>query len=190
MCGHATISLGRYAVDYGIVKPVYPETSVTLQCPCGPLKVSVETREGPDGKPVTGGVSYESVPSYLVAADQTVDVEGRGRVPYDLCFAGTFYAMVNAEVVGIDLTNSTSCVDFGGDVTDALRKTLTISHPPCPDLAFVYGTVFYRNVENDDDGVACCHQQCIFAERQVRIVDTLLGTLYYAISEQAIEYLL
>ena len=62
------------------------------------MKLSVETRE--DGKPITGAVSYESVPSYLVAADQTVEVEGRGSVPYDLCFAGTFYAMVNAEVVG------------------------------------------------------------------------------------------
>ena len=85
-------------------KPVYPKTPVTvLQCPCGPLKLAVETREGKDGKPITGAVSYESVPSYLVAADQTVEVEGRGSVPYDLCFAGTFYAMVNAEVVGIDL---------------------------------------------------------------------------------------
>ena len=168
MCGHATISIGRYAIDYGIVKPAYPETHFTLQCPCGPLKVTVQTREGKDGKPVTGAVSYESVPTYVAAPNQKVEVEGRGSVSYDLCFAGTFYAMVNADEVGVDLTDTKTCVSFAGDVTDKLRSTLQISHPENPDLAFVYGTILYRNVE--EDGEPCSHQQCVFADRQVNLM--------------------
>ena len=39
MCGHAVISLGRYALDYGIVAPVAPETKVNIQCPCGTVSV-------------------------------------------------------------------------------------------------------------------------------------------------------
>ena len=46
MCGHATISLGRYAVDYKVVTPVSPVTHLTLQCPCGPVKVKVQYENG------------------------------------------------------------------------------------------------------------------------------------------------
>ena len=35
MCGHAVISLGRNAIDHGLVKPV-------SQCPCGPVTAHVK----------------------------------------------------------------------------------------------------------------------------------------------------
>ena len=163
MCGHATIALGRYAVDYGLVKPVYPETSLILQCPCGSVGLKVETREGEGGRPKTGAVSFEGVPSYVVAAQQKVEVEGRGCVTYDLCYGGTFYAFVDAAAMGLDLTDARHCVDYAGDVTDQLRKTLHLSHPDSPDIAFLYGTILYR----DEEEGGFCYLQCVFAERQV-----------------------
>ncbi len=75
MCGHACISLGRYAVDYKLVEPVSPETLVNIQCPCGlvPLYVQYDSKTGK-----TGSVRFENVPSYAVAVDQTVKV---GKFP-------------------------------------------------------------------------------------------------------------
>ena len=71
MCGHACLSLGRYAIDYGLVKPVSPETRVVVQCPCGLVTLYVqydaETRQ-------TGCVRFESVPSYAFAVDKTLQV--------------------------------------------------------------------------------------------------------------------
>jgi len=75
MCGHATISLGRYAVDYGIVKGVSPETIVKIQCPCGLVTAHVEYQ---DGK--TGAVRFESVPCFTYATDQKI-ILGK----YQLC---------------------------------------------------------------------------------------------------------
>ena len=71
MCGHAVISLGRYAIDYGLVKPVSPETRVVIQCPCGPVTAHVKY-DSKTGK--TGSVRFESVPSFAVAVDQTIEV--------------------------------------------------------------------------------------------------------------------
>ncbi|KAG5846970.1 hypothetical protein ANANG_G00120610 [Anguilla anguilla] len=47
MCGHAVIALGRFAVDYGLIKaPVSPETQVNIHCPCGLVKAFVEYADG------------------------------------------------------------------------------------------------------------------------------------------------
>ena len=71
MCGHACISLGRYAIDYKLVKPVSPETLVNIQCPCGLVPTYVQY-DSATGK--TGSVRFESVPSYAVAVDQIIKV--------------------------------------------------------------------------------------------------------------------
>ena len=67
MCGHATISTCRYAVDHGIVKGVSPETIVKIQCPCGLVTAHVEYQ---DGK--AGDVRFESVPCFVFATDQKI----------------------------------------------------------------------------------------------------------------------
>jgi len=67
MCGHATIALGRYAVDHGIVKGVSPETIVKIQCPCGLVTARVEYQ---DGK--AGAVKFESVPCFVFAVDRKI----------------------------------------------------------------------------------------------------------------------
>ena len=160
MCGHATISLGRYAVDYRVVPPVSPVTSFTLQCPCGPVKVKVQYE---DNK--TGFVSFESVPSFVVATDQTVKVPQLDNVVvrYDLCYGGAFYAFVDAESVGINLkeTPIDRCIEVAGSITDQLRSSLTLVHPDSPDLGFLYGTIFTTHTSEENLIL------CIFAERQV-----------------------
>ena len=42
MCGHAVIALGRYTIDYKLVKPVSPETQIKIQCPCELVTAHVE----------------------------------------------------------------------------------------------------------------------------------------------------
>ena len=71
MCGHACLSLGRYAVDYELVKPVSPETRVVVQCPCG--LVTLYVQYDPKTR-LTGSVRFESVPSYAFAVDKTIQV--------------------------------------------------------------------------------------------------------------------
>lgn len=161
MCGHATISLGRYAVDYGIVPPMSPITTFTMQCPCGPVKVKVQYE---DGK--SGAVSFESVQSFVDTnkLNQIVYVPSLNKtVHYDIVYGGAFYALVDAMSVGVDFKQSSmaECREVGGSITDELRKTIKVSHPDpaASDLEFLYGTILISSEP---------HQQCcIFAEKQV-----------------------
>ena len=69
MCGHCCILLGRYAVDYGVVKPVSPETRVNIQCPCG-LVVAYMQYDAETGQ--SGSVRFESVPCFAHDINKTI----------------------------------------------------------------------------------------------------------------------
>ena len=77
MCGHAVIALGRYAIDFGLVKPVGDgddekkdqkqndnQSVVRIQCPCGIVTVTVEIN--PKSGKSTGNVSFVSAPGYVL----------------------------------------------------------------------------------------------------------------------------
>lgn len=67
MCGHAVIALGRFAVDYGLVRnPTSPETQINIHCPCGLVKAFVEYNNGK-----TGAVRFHSVPAFVFATGDT-----------------------------------------------------------------------------------------------------------------------
>ena len=71
MCGHGVIALGRYAIDYKLVKPVSPVTQVRMLCPCGLVKAEVEY-DDKTGK--TGQTRFESVPSFAFSVNETVTI--------------------------------------------------------------------------------------------------------------------
>ena len=90
MCGHAIIALGRYAIDYNLVKPVSPETFVKIQCPCGLVTARVEYENNN-----SGAVTLEGTPAFVFSVNQTINMEGYGEVRYDIGFGGTFYTLAD-----------------------------------------------------------------------------------------------
>ncbi|MCO5069940.1 MAG: proline racemase family protein [Rhizobiaceae bacterium] len=166
MCGHATIALGRYAVDSGIVPAVSPETIVRLQCPCGVVRVRVAVEETPEGH-ATGAVSFESVPSFAFLLDQVAHVPGVGRFAYDIGYGGAFYALVDAASIGLDLTETplADLVDAADRITKHVAATVPLHHPDDADLAFLYGTILTDG--GDGAGSSPSRNVCVFAEREV-----------------------
>jgi len=163
MCGHATIALGRYAVDTGIVQPEGDIARLNLQCPCGLVRVKVALE---DGKP--GLVSFVSVPAFAFALDRVVDVPGLGPITLDIGYGGAFYAFLPAAIFGLDVRHSPTrdLVDAADRVTKAVQRQVALDHPDSPDLAFLYGTIL-------TDGQSGVTQEgpsaniCVFAEREV-----------------------
>jgi trans-L-3-hydroxyproline dehydratase len=166
MCGHATIALGRYAVDHGIVAPKTPSTDLVIQCPCGPVKVRVEVGRTAAGYE-TGAVSFESVPSFAFALDRMVEVPGIGTVTLDIGYGGAFYAILPAAGIGLDLKSSPlpDLVDAADRITRATAKAVRLSHPDDPDLAFLYGTILTDGRDGLGDEPSA--NICVFAEREV-----------------------
>lgn len=162
MCGHATIAMARWAIDTGRVKATAPETTVTIQCPCGPVVAHVEMR---DGKP--GRVRFESVPAFALALEKTVQTPTWGPVTLDIGFGGAFYALVPAPSIGLDLrtTPARLLADAGWEITQAVQAQLAIAHPEEADLGFLYGTILTDG--RDAYSAEPTANACIFAGRQV-----------------------
>jgi trans-L-3-hydroxyproline dehydratase len=166
MCGHATIALGRYAVDRGIVAARAPVTEVNIQCPCGLVRVHVEVQETAAGFE-TGEVSFESVPCFAFALDRQVTVPGLGEVTLDIGYGGAFYALVGAPSIGLDLESTPLgiLVDAADAITKATAAAVALDHPGDPDLAFLYGTIVTDGRE--PSATVPSRNVCVFAERQV-----------------------
>ncbi|WP_187969112.1 proline racemase family protein [Aquibium microcysteis] len=162
MCGHAVIALGRYAVDQGLVSAKEPMTTVNIECPCGMVVATVEVL---DGK--AGAVSFESVPSFLFAADRTVQVPGFGAIRFDVAYGGAFYALADAAQFGLVFGRSPAraFVDAATALTGAVSRSVPLSHPDSPDLAFLYGSILTDG--GDGAGGVATRNVCVFADAQV-----------------------
>jgi trans-L-3-hydroxyproline dehydratase len=162
MCGHAIIALGRYAVDYGLVEKMEPVTSVSIECPCGLVRASVDVHDGKSGR-----VAFESVPAFLVAADVPVAVPDVGTITADVSYGGAFYALADAGQFGLDVRTSRvrDLVDAATALTEAVRAAVPLHHPEHDDLAFLYGSILTDGRERPDEGPS--RNICVFADAEV-----------------------
>jgi trans-L-3-hydroxyproline dehydratase len=163
MCGHATIALGRFAVERGLVPATAPATRFGLECPCGVVKVTVAI--GPDGR--TGDVAFDSVPAFVFARDLEVAVDGLGAVRLDIAYGGAFYAILPASRIGHALIGGRIAAlrEAACRITEAVRKTVAIAHPSEPDLGFLYGTILTDDVMPGADRTSA--NLCVFGDGQI-----------------------
>ena len=162
MCGHATIALGRYAVDQGLVEKREPVTTVNIEAPCGMVVASVEVE---DGK--AGAVSFESVPAFLYAGDREVALPGAGKVRFDIAYGGAFYALADCRQFGLEFGKSRvrDFVDAATALTGKLKAEFPLSHPAHADLGFLYGTILTDGKDEFSDEPT--KNVCVFAEAEV-----------------------
>lgn len=163
MCGHATIAIGKYAVARGLVEVREPTTHFVLQCPCGPVQVSVDVDGGRPGR-----TRFRSVPAFATALDQEAQVPGFGTIPYDLAYGGAFYAFADAAAFGLDVRTSPvrRLVDAATGLTAAVRSHPAVIHPDGPDLAFLYGTILTDGGDGSPESGPSANV-CVFADAQV-----------------------
>ncbi len=200
MCGHAVIALGRYAIERGIVDAVDPETTLVIQCPCGPVTAHVMVTNGK-----TDTVRFESVPAFAFAQDKTVDTDMYGPITVDIGYGGAFYAVVPANQFGLDVRTSHTrdLVDAATIVTAAVKAQVPLAHPDDDDLAFLYGTILtdgedaFTNtptanicvfadsqVDRSPTGsgvtarIALQHRRRLIAAEQVRTFESMTGALF------------
>ncbi len=125
MCGHGTIGVATVLVETGMVEVTEPVTTIRLDTPAGLVVAEVEVR---DGRALS--VTLRNVPSFSAGLDRTVDVPGLGPITYDMAFGGNFYAILGAEMLGVDVrprrTRTRSC---GGHCCSWPRSTSRTSPP-------------------------------------------------------------
>lgn len=162
MCGHATIALGRYALDRGLVKAgADGMAKLNLQCPCGLVEVNIAATGAEKGR-----VSFRSVPAFAFALDRQVDVPGKGPVTIDIGYGGAYYAFLPAATFGLDVRTSSTAdlVAAASAVTRAAQAQIPLHHPDDPDLAFLYGTIL---TDGGDGRNSPSANICVFAANEV-----------------------
>lgn len=164
MCGHATIAIGRWAVDTGRVALVDGKARFGLEAPCGVIGVEVEADESGIAR-----VAFESVESFANAFDRTVEVPGLGAVRVDIAFGGAFYAILPASRIGLSLmeTPLAELVEAATAITETVRAGAPIVHPTEADLGFLYGAILTDDVTLGAHGGRPSYNLCIFADGQI-----------------------
>jgi trans-L-3-hydroxyproline dehydratase len=162
MCGHAIVALGRYAVDEGLVRKTEPLTTVNIECPCGMVVAQVEVR---DGK--TGAVSFESVPSFLFAAERRIALPGYSEVVFDVAYGGAFYAIADCRQFGLEFGRDPvrAFVGAASSLTKQVQAEIPLRHPDHAELAFLYGSILTDG--QDGAGGRATKNVCVFADAQV-----------------------
>jgi len=160
MCGHAIIALTTLAVETGLV-PAAPHIELSFNVPAGRIEARARLDNGR-----ARDVSFRNVPSFAYAMEQSVEVPEIGPVRFDVAYGGAFYALVDAQPLGLALVPAefSRLVDYGRRIKQAVMSSLDITHPFEPDLSFLYGTIFTGGAQS-----ATCHSRnvCIFADGEL-----------------------
>jgi proline racemase len=162
MCGHGVIALVTALVETGTVQPKGLQTPINLDTPAGLVR-AVAHLSGDDH---VERVTFQNVPSFVVARDIEIDLPEYGRFQVDIAFGGAFYAIVPAERIGLQVTpeQTGKLVAAGEAVKRAVNATLAIEHPFETDLSFLYGTILTGPAK------APAHHSrniCVFANAEV-----------------------
>jgi trans-L-3-hydroxyproline dehydratase len=161
MCGHAIIALTTLAYRTGLVDVSAGHARLRINVPAGRIEAAVAAEDGqlPD-------TSFRNVPSFLYLRDATVDVAGIGRVRFDVAYGGAFYAFVEAEPLGLELsaTQYDRLIDYGRRITRAVMAQFAIEHPFERELSFLYGTIFTGRAHEPGHH---SRNVCVFAEGEV-----------------------
>lgn len=175
MCGHGIIAVSKVAVETGVVTlPDKNADSVTIRIdsPAGRITAHAHMQGGH-----VRHVSFENVPSFVLARDVAVPVQGIGQVTVDVAFGGAFYAYVDAAQLDIEVVpeNIDRLVALGEEIKARVRESTPIAHPLEPELCELYGTIICDSYSREG-GVIQSRNVCIFADAQIDRSPTGTGT--------------
>ncbi len=142
MCGHGTIGAMTVAVELGMVEVKEPITEIVLEAPAGLVKGRVRVEDGKAKE-----VSFANVPAFLYKSNVVVEVPELGKtLTIDISFGGSFFAIVEAKQLGIDICpkNTNELNRMGMAIIKAVNEQVEVSHPELAhiktvDLVEIYG---------------------------------------------------
>lgn len=131
MSGTNTICVATTLTETGMVATREGLNRLRLEAPAGMIEVEVEMR---GGKART--VTFENVPAFAVHLDAPVEVRGLGTVKVDVAWGGMFYAIADAEPLGLRLTpdEGRDIVRLGEMIKAATREQYPVVHPENADI--------------------------------------------------------
>ena len=160
MCGHGSIGTASMLVENRMVDVVEPYTEVILDAPSGMIRTNVHVVNGEAIE-----VTILNVPAFLYKKDQSIRTSNYGEIIYDISFGGSFFALVNADKIGLslELNNMNEITNLGMEFITRINQACEIQHPYL-DITSVDLVEFYGTTQNKEADLKNC---VIFGESQV-----------------------
>ncbi len=170
MSGHGIIAVTTIALERGLLMPGGDGSSIVYDTAAGAVRASAHV--GPDGR--VPRVTFANVPSFVLVGGLAVGYGAR-KIQVDVAFAGSFFAIVDSEAVGLplDAAHLPELRRAGAQIAQAIDGAHTISHPIEPELKGISGTIFTAPAH---DAHADLRNVTVFANMQVDRSPCATGT--------------
>lgn len=149
-CGHGTIALVTAALETGMVSPAQlpPAPSdfrMIVDAPSGRL----ETVARLTATDRVSSVRFRNVPSFVETPTMTIDLTGVGSVDVAIAYGGAFYALVDAQQLGLGVEPAAlpALIGYGRAIKRRVEDIHVPIHPREPDLRGIYGVIFAETGE-------------------------------------------
>jgi len=126
MSGSNCICVVTALLESGRIVMHEPETIVRLDTPAGLVVARATCR---DGRCIS--VSLDNVPSFAEMLDKEIDTPKWGRIKTDIAFGGVYYALIDADQIGLDISPSNARVlaEAGIELRAHLAEQIEVAHP-------------------------------------------------------------
>lgn len=160
MCGHGSIGTAAVIVETGMIPVTEPYTDVVLDAPSGLIRARVHVVDGKAQE-----VSILNVPSFLYQERQRVSLPEWGEIRFDISFGGSFFALINAEEIGLRLEadNIDRIEALGMKLLTEINRTISVKHPTL-DIKTVDLVEFYSHTDTEKANMKNC---VVFGDGQI-----------------------
>jgi len=160
MCGHGTIGASKVALEIGLIEKESPVTNFKIDTPAGLVDVNARVNNNK-----VEDISFFNVASFVYESDLDVDLDDFLSFKIDICFGGNFFAMVPANVFGLEInkTNLYKFRDLGLKIRDYVNANFKVMHPLLPNINSVDLVEFYEPLR---DGLKGFKNIVIFGKDQ------------------------
>jgi trans-L-3-hydroxyproline dehydratase len=148
LSSHALIAVTTIALERGLLMPGGDGATILFDTTAGVARartvLSIESAGGDEPpRRVVERVAVAGAPSFVLQGGVAIRLGAR-QIRADIAFGGAFYAIVDAESVGVplDLAHACELRRAGMEIRRALTSTMNVVHPLEPSLKNLYGTVF------------------------------------------------
>jgi len=148
MSGSNAICVATVVLETGIKAMIEPETRLLMEAPAGLIEARCQCADGKVKE-----VEFTNVPSFMLAGEREINVPGLGATHVTIAYGGIFYAIVDAEKLGLHVTSDEAgtLARFGLAIRSACNKEFDAVHPLDSRIAGIANVLFAGKVERQGD---------------------------------------
>ena len=143
--GSNSICVTTALLESGMIEMKEPETVVMLDTAAGLVRAVATCRDGRCER-----VTLTLVPSFVHELDVEIDTPRWGKIKLDLCYGGIFYALVDADQIGLQIEpgQARALGEAGIAIKEQINRDIPVVHPEIPEISGV-AYVMFRGKEAD-----------------------------------------